>query len=94
MIVGNMIVFAPKRQKVSEGTNGRKDVRRSLLSNLTERNLSQIIRYERRTVLYLSSKLAIPRSKLRGHLIEGGVREAAGFSAEQLSFIPISLLGY
>jgi hypothetical protein len=36
-------------------------------------------------------KLAIPRSLLRGHLIEGRVRETAGFSVEQSSFIPRQL---
>jgi hypothetical protein len=36
-------------------------------------------------------ELAIPRSLLRGHLIEGRVRETAGFSVEQSSFIPRQL---
>ena len=38
-------------------------------------------------------KLAIPRSLLRGHIIEGRVRETAGFSVEQSSFIPRQLAG-
>jgi hypothetical protein len=36
-------------------------------------------------------KLAIPRSLLRGHLIEGRVRETAGFSVEHSTFIPRQL---
>jgi hypothetical protein len=36
-------------------------------------------------------ELAIPRSLLRGHLIEGRVRETAGFSVEQFTFIPRQL---
>lgn len=36
-------------------------------------------------------KLVIPRSLLRGHLIEGRVRETAGFSVEQSTLIPRQL---
>jgi hypothetical protein len=36
-------------------------------------------------------ELAIPRSLLRGHRIEGRVGETAGFSVEQFSFIPRQL---
>jgi hypothetical protein len=39
----------------------------------------------------INFELAIPRSLLRGHLIEGRVRETAGFSVEQSSFIPRQL---
>ena len=38
-----------------------------------------------------SLELAIPRSVLRGHLIEGRVRETVGFSDENSSLIPRQL---
>ena len=57
------------------------------------KNLKGSMKNIRRFFSYENSpiKLVIPRSLLRGHLIEGRVRETAGFSVEQSTFIPRQL---